>query len=428
MHVFLRRRSIRYFHGGMMDTLKAHYRELLGLDECWIVTEVRLDTAAKRVSIDVEFVGKSVSCPECSDVCSLKDHAPDRQCRHLDTMQFETILSARVPRSACDQCGVQTFAVRWAGKHSRFTLLFEAFAIDVLIAAGSVKSAAELLRLGWSSAHTIMQRAVERGLLVRELDGIRYVGIDEKSFGRGQDYVSVMTDPESSRVIDVVEERTEEAANTLWKSLSETQRATVEAVSIDMWQAYENSVRTHAPDADIVYDKFHIAKYLNEAVDKVRRAEHKQLSREGDDRLTGTRQLWLFHPENMDDSRNDQLAELRDQQLKTARAWAIKDYFRWFWASSDAEAATKFFADWYAWAIRSRLKPVKRVARMLKSRLANILTWFRHPISNATAEGFNSRIQSIKANAREFRNFNNYRTRILFFCGKLDLKPKQPCH
>lgn len=411
-----------------METLKAHYRALLGLDECWAVTEVQLDIAVKQVSIGLEFVGQNATCPDCSCDCSLKDHAPARQWRHLDTMQFETVLSARVPRAACDQCGVKTIAVPWAGKHSRFTLLFEAFAIDVLVAAGSVKSAAELLRLGWGSAHTIMQRAVQRGLVARELDGIRYLGIDEKSFGRGQDYVSVMTDPESSRVIEVVPERTEEAANTLWNSLSESQRAAVEAVSIDMWQAYENSVRTHAPDAEIVYDKFHIAKSLNEAVDKVRRTENKQLSSEGDDRLTGTRQLWLFHPENMDDSRNDQLAELRDQQLKTARAWGIKDYFRWFWASRDADAATEFFAEWHAWAIRSRLEPVKKVARMLKSRLANILTWFRHPISNATAEGFNSRIQSIKSNARGFRNFNNYRTRILFFCGKLNLKPPIPCH
>jgi len=406
-----------------MNSLKAHYRTLLGLDESWTVADVELGVPEKRVTIALEFVGECVVCPECGAECSLKDHAAERQWRHLDTMQFETILTARAPRSSCDQCGVKTIAVPWAGKHSRFTLMFEAFAIDVLVAAGSVTSAAALLGLGWSSTHTIMERAVERGLAVRELDGIRYLGIDEKSFGRGQDYVSVMTDPESSRVIDVVPERTEEAADQLWQSLSAEQRAAVEAVSIDMWQAYENSVRSNAPAAEIVYDKFHIAKYLNEAVDKVRRAEHKQLQAEGDDRLTGTRQMWLFHPENLNETRNEQLASLKDQQLRTARAWGIKDYFRWFWANTDATSARDFFDDWYAWAIRSRLDPVKKVARMLKDRLDNILTWFRHPISNATAEGFNSRIQSIKSNARGFRNFTNYRTRILFFCGKLKLKP-----
>jgi transposase len=406
-----------------VKTLKSHYRALLGLNESWVVTEVDLSIEANRVSISLEFVGGRATCPDCMASCSLKDHAPQRKWRHLDTMQFETILTTRVPRTACDKCGVKTITVPWAAPHSRFTLMFEAFAIDVLCAAGSVSAASKLLGLGWDAAHSIMDRAVQRGLAERNLDGIRYVGIDEKSFGRGQDYVSVMTDSEAARVIDVVPERTEKAANELWKALSEEQKAGIQAVSIDMWQAFENSVRSNVPDAEIVYDKFHIAKYLNEAVDKVRRAEHKQLKSEGNETLTGTRQLWLFHPENLDDERNDILAVLRDQQLKTARAWALKDYFRWFWASTDEDSAKSFFDDWYTWAIRSRLDPVKKVAKMLKSRLANILTWFTHPISNATAEGFNSRIQSIKFNARGFRNFQNYKTRILFFCGKLKLKP-----
>jgi len=342
-------------------------------------------------------------------------------------MQFETILTACVPRSDCETCGVKTTAVPWAGKHSRFTWMFEAFAIDVLIAAGSVEAGRALIGLSWQSAHAVMQRAVERGMAKRDNEGLRYVGIDEKSFGRGQSYVSVMTDPQGSRVLDVVPDRTEEAADALWNTLTTEQRESVEAVSIDMWQAYENSAKTNAPQAEIVFDKFHIAKHLNEAVDKVRRDEHRELKAQGDDRLTGLRQLLLYHPENLDDERGEQLAnflgERKRQQLRTARAWCLKDYFRWFWTYPDAASAEEFFEEWYAWAIRSRLKPVKRVARMLKRRLKNILSWFRHPISNATAEGFNSRIQSIKSNARGFRNFNNYRTRILFFCGKLKLKP-----
>jgi transposase len=406
-----------------MQSLTAHYGALLGLNESWSVADVELSVEDKRVVISLEFVGPHATCPECSAACPLKDHAGERKWRHLDTMQFETVLQARVPRCLCATHGVKTIAVPWAERHSRFTLMFEAFAIDVLVAAGSVQAAALLLGLGWDSTHTIMQRAVERGLAVRELDGLRYVGIDEKSFGRGQDYVSVMTDPEESRVLEVVPGRTEEAANLLWNSLSQEQREGLEAVSIDMWQAFENSVRSHAPQAEIVYDTFHIAKYLGEAVDKVRRQEHRTLLAEGDERLTGTRYLWLHHPENMDDAKNDELAGLRKQALKTARAWGLKEYFRWFWTSANRNEAERFFDDWYAWAIRSRLEPMKKVARMLKSRLANILTWFQHPISNATSEGFNSRIQAIKSNARGFRNFENYRIRILFFCGKLALTP-----
>ena len=164
-----------------------------------------------------------------------------------------------------------------------------------------------------------MGRAVARGLAERTLDGLRYVGIDEKSFGRGQDYVSVMTDQEVSRVIEVVPGRTEESTDSLWKSslwksLSDEQRAQIQAVSIDMWQAFENSIQRNVPQADIVFDKFHIAKHLNEAVDKIRRSEHKDLKAQGDERLTGTRQLWLFNPENIHESREQEFKSLRKQQ------------------------------------------------------------------------------------------------------------------
>ena len=155
----------------------------------------------------------------------------------------------------------------------------------------------------------------------------------------------------------------------------------------------------------------------------MRRQEHKHLLQQGDETLKGTRQLWLYHPENLTIERWQTFAELKQAQLKTARAWAIREQLRWFWEYRYAKSAGKFFQQWYGWASRSRLQPIIKVAKMLKRRLKHILTWFKHPISNAAAEGFNSRIQSIKSAARGFRNFDNYRTRILFFCGKLDMLP-----
>jgi transposase len=396
---------------------------LLDLNADWRVDRVELDVAGKRVAIGLEFVGARVVCPECGADCPRYDDAEERTWRHLDTMQFETLLHAQPPRCRCATCGVKTARVPWADKHSRFTLLFEAFAIEVLTASASVQGAAELLGLSWDQAHRIMQRAVERGLARRRLTGLRHVGLDEKSFKKGQDYVTTLTDLDGARVLDVAAGRTEQAADEVWKSLTKPQRARLEAVAMDMWAAYETSARRQAPQAQIVHDKFHVAKHLNEAVDQVRRREHKTLKARGDDRLTGTRQLWLFSPENLSDEKSQRLAALRRESLQTSRAWGLKDYFRWFWTHADADAGEEFFRDWYAWAIRSRLAPMKGVARMLKQRLPHLLTWFRHRITNALSEGFNSRIQILKANARGFRNFDHYRTRILFFCGKLSLKP-----
>lgn len=411
-----------------MKTLSEHYGQLLGLDAAWRVVDVELSLEEQRVDIRLEATGQPACCPGCRESRPLKDHAPERTWRHLDTMQFETRLTARVPRTNCPQCGVKTCEVPWAEPHGRFTLLFEVFAIRVLQAAGSLEAARLLLRLSWTSVQAILERAVERGLIHRQLVDVQHIGLDEKSFGRGHDYVSVMTDIDGSRVLDVTQGRDETAADALWECLGEQQSQQVQAVAMDMWTAFETSTRQHAPQAEIVHDRFHISKHLNAAVDQVRRQEHKALKQDGDRTLTGTKQLWLYNPENVSAEQWDQFEALKDSELKTARAWAIREQFRWFWEYRSASWARRFFGLWHRWASRCRLKPVQQVAAMLKRRLPNLLTWFRHRISNGTAEGFNSRIQSLKSAARGFRNFHNYRTRILFFCGKLDLMPVRTSH
>lgn len=411
-----------------MKTLSEHYGQLLGLDAAWRVVDVDLSLAEQRVEIRLEATGQPACCSGCREPRPLKDHAPERTWRHLDTMQFETRLTARVPRTNCPECGVKTCEVPWAEPHGRFTLLFEVFAIRVLQAASSLQGARRLLRLSWTSVQAILERAVERGLINRQLEDVQHVGLDEKSFGRGQDYVSVMTDIDGSRVLDVTQGRDEAAADALWECLGESQSRQVQAVAMDMWTAFETSTKHNAPQAQIVHDRFHISKHLNEAVDQVRRQEHKALKQQGDETLTGTKQLWLYNPESVSDEQWAEFETLKERELKTARAWAIREQFRWFWEYRSANGAKKFFGLWHRWASRCRLKPVTQVAAMLKKRLPHILTWFRHRISNGTAEGFNSRIQSIKSAARGFRNFNNYRTRILFFCGKLDLMPTSTSH
>ena len=411
-----------------MNKLSEHYRQLLGLDASWEVSDVSLSLEERRVEITLQHRGRRVVCPECGAACGIADHAPERTWRHLDTMQFETVLKARVPRAKCGACGVKTTAVPWAGKYSRFTLMFEAFAIEVIQACGNVKAAAGLLRLDWDSVHRIMERAVERGLKRRDTESVRYVGIDEKSFRRGQSYISLLTDLTGGRVLEVTKGRDEEAANKLWESVPPEQKEQVEAAALDMWPAFANSVEANAPQAELVHDRFHISQHLNEAVDQVRRTEHKALKREGDERLKGSKQLWLFNPENLSEKRWLEFEPLKDLELKTSRAWAIKEQFRWFWEYRYAGNARKFFSRWYGWAARSRLKPVVKVAKMLKRHLENILTYFRHGITNSMTEGFNSRIQSIKSNARGFRAFANFRTRILFYCAKLDLTPPEMGH
>jgi len=408
----------------MDSELQKHYAQLLGIGSPWEVKTVELKLAERKVEIELGWQwGAAAKCPVCGRECSIHDCAPERTWRHLDTMQFTTLIRARTPRSDCPEHGVKTMQVPWAAPQGRFTRLFERFAVEVLLASATVSQACELLSISWDTAQQIMERAVERGLDRRQLDGLKHAGMDEKSFKRGQSYITLLTDLDEGRVLDVEEERTEEAAAGVWLTLSSEQRQEVEAVALDMWEPFIRTVEKQVPDADIVHDKFHVSKYLGEAVDKVRRQEHKELMAQGDETLKGTRQLWLYNPQNFSPDQAEEFSALKDLQLKVARAWAAKELFSKFWEYQEEGWARRFFKKWFGWVSRSRLKPLIEVAQMLKRHLDNLLTYLKHHITNAVTEGLNSKIQSLKSAARGFRNFHNYRIRILFFCGKLNLHP-----
>jgi transposase len=268
-----------------------------------------------------------------------------------------------------------------------------------------------------------MQRAVQRGLLRREARPIRHLGIDEKSIARGHTYATVLTDLEGSRVWEVIPGRKQTDADTVWTSLTSEQKQAVEAVAMDMWPAYENSAKAALPHAVVVHDKFHVAKHLNEAVDKVRKAEHRKLMTQGDQTLKGTKYEWLRGHEDLRRSEAANFRTLHKLNLKTSRAWSLKESFAGFWEYRYPGAARRFFEQWCAAAMRSRLQPIKQVTRMLREHVEELLNYITHRITNAASEGFNSLIQNIKANARGLPNFAKFRIRILFFCAKLDMLP-----
>jgi transposase len=305
--------------------------------------------------------------------------------------------------------------------------LFERLAIDGLTAA-SQKAVGERLGLSWDEIHGIMERAVERGLERRQAEKLPALGVDEKAFRKGQKYFTLVNDLEGGRVLYVAEDRTQVSLDGFWETLTEEQVASIEAVAMDMWDPYIASVREHVVEAGgkIVFGKFHIAKHLGEAVDRVRRRENKTLRAAGDDRLTGTRYDWLRHPAAMEPKDRQEFAALRDSDLKTARAWALKEAAMALYGYVYERPARKHFRWWHGWAVRSRLQPMIETARMLKRRLEKILTYLRHRVTNAASESINSKIQWVKYTARGFRNKRNFQTAIYFHCGGLDMAPS--CH
>lgn len=409
----------------MINTTTQHYEQMLGLTAPWTVSGINLDTENLRLSISISVPrGVKLPCPVCGKLCSKEDYREERTWRHLDAMQFETIIVCRSPRVNCPKHGIKTVKVPWADNYSRFTYLFEKFAIDVLEASKNITAAIKLLDISWRQTHNIQKRAVERGMIRRKDETITHVGIDEKSFLKGHSYASILNDLDKRRVLDVVEGRTIESAKSLLNAgLSEKQKAGIEAIAMDMWDAFMNASGEILPQADIVHDKYHVVGYLGKAVDKVRKKENKAMLKTGDDTLKGSKYIWLTNPENLSKDAKKTFREFALTELKVGRAWSIKETFRHFWFYKYKGSAESFFRRWYFWATHSRLKPIIESAKTIKRHFEGIIAYLKHHITNAVSEGINSKIQSIKANARGFRNFQNYRIAILFHCGKLSLYP-----
>ncbi len=407
-----------------MDISENHYDELLDLEEQWVVAKVALNKAATRVDLYIEHLRMNIKCPECGKAVPIYDHCKEREWRHLDIMEYKAFIHCRIPRCNCPEHGVKKICEPWAEKHSRYTLKFETYVISVLLASSSIQGSVDLLDLSWDQLDSIMKNAVKRGLVKRADQEVTWLGLDEKSFRKGHNYVSIAYDIEGHRVLEVKEGRDSKVAEDLInEALSEEQREMVCGVSIDMSAPYAKAIRKLLVNADIVHDKFHISKHLNDAVNLTRAREHRMLMKNKDDTLKGSKFIFLKGFESLSDEEISRIETLKKADSKVAEAWFVKELFRHFWNRRDKDFARSFFNYWIQEALKIQVPSITKVARMLKRHLENILTYFDCYITNAVAEGFNSKIQSLKSNARGFRNFANYRTRILFFCGKLSLYP-----
>lgn len=407
----------------MQDT--ALYQYLLGLKSPWTVSRVNLDVKGQKVDVWAEHTeDASWQCPQCSKELPLYDHAEERTWRHLDSCQFQTYLHARIPRVECGEHGVVQVKVPWAEPRSRFTLLFERLAIDVLSQC-DVSGATRILRISWDEAWGLMERAVKRGQERKAARVVRRIGVDEKAAAKGHRYLTLVCDLDKGTVEHVSEDRKQESLDGYYAGLSKKQLKGIEAVAMDMWEPYIQATLARVPDAaeKIVFDRFHVMGHVGKAVDTVRKQEHRALMESGDETLKGSKYLWLYSRENVPDRRRNEFNALKRKELKVGRAWAIKEALRCLWDYVYPASGWKFWKHWHFWATHSRLDPIRKAAETVRSHIANILTYYQHRVTNAMSEGLNSKIQKIKSMACGFRNIENFKTAIYFHCGGLDLYP-----
>ena len=403
---------------------KQLYSKILDIKKPWSVEDVELSVTEGHVKVFIQNSGKKAGkCSVCNKRCPGYDQVIQKW-RHLDTCQFQTILVASVPRTKCPEHGVLATRVPWAESGSRYTALFEALIIDWLKEA-TTKAVAQQMQLSWNAIDGIQQRAVKRGLKRRKNKPPKRIAVDETSFQKRHEYVTVVTDHIEGVVTHVSDDRKSDSLNEYFNTLTEEEKEGIECVTMDMSKAYIKSVKQNVPEADqrIAFDKFHIAQSLGKSVNKVRVDEHITLMREGSEILKGTRYNWLTNPENMTDEQWDNFEPLRNSKLKTARAWAIRELAMSLWDYKSRAWAIKAWKRWLSWAQRCRIEPIKKVARMIKEHLWGIINAIVLNANNGRAEGINSKIQGLKSRACGYRNRDRYKTAIYFHLGGLDLYP-----
>lgn len=401
------------------------YAQILGIRSPWRVHDVALELDAGKVEVFVEAEPDApMHCPHCQVPAPRYDKRR-RRWRHLDTCQYQTVLVADLPRVSCSEHGVTQVHAPWAEPDSRFTALFEAVVIEWLGEA-SISAVARRMGLGWDAIDAIMARAVARGLARRDTTSdYPDLDVDEVAFRKGREYLTVVSDPGTGAVIHLAEGRTKASLSEFYDTLSEEQLGAIRTVSMDMWGAFIAATAEKVPGAaqKICFDRFHVAQHLGRAVDEVRRAEHKRLCAEGDKRLGGTRYDWLWGGGPRRAERREGFAALSASTLATARAWYWKEWARWLWDYRTRGWARRGWERWYRGAIRSRLEPIKRVARMVREHLWGIVNAIVTGTTNARAEGLNNRIRTLRGRAHGYRNKARMKRSIYFHFGGLDMRP-----
>jgi len=397
------------------------FQQALGLDGPWRVVGSDFDPRRRRLELRLDFPrGARFACPEGDcERCKVHDTS-EKTWRHLDFFEHEAYLTARVPRVVCPEHGVRQVSLSWAREGSGFTLLFEAL-VMALCKEMPVAAVASLIGEHDTRVWRVVHHYVDEALGARDLSGVERVGLDETSFRRGQDYVSVVADLDRPRAIFATPGRAQSVVERFAEDLEAHGGSAEQVTEIcqDMSEAFLAGSLAHLPEAEITFDRYHVKAQLTKAVDEVRRAERAEHA----DLLKRSRYLWLRNPRNLTARQRDRLDWLLRQPLKTARAyrWALRFEHFYDLAPDDAEA---YLRRWCRGAVRSRLEPIVDFARMAREYSLGIVRWHHSKISNGLLEGLNSLIQAAKRRARGYRSTRNYIAMIHLVAGKLDPGPQ----
>jgi transposase len=400
--------------------IETFIRKQLGL-KAHTVTKVEDREDEMIVFID-RLGSRLLRCGVCRQRCKeVHDVRKEREWRDLSMRKLPLKLRYHPRRLECPRCGVRVEDFPWADPWARVTTAL-ANAVAVLARELSWQGTARQYGLNWKSVATIVKRAVQYGLKHRARPPVHAIGIDEVSRRKGQVYLTVVYDLERRVVLWVGDDRIEEAVRPFFtQEMGKRRCRTLRVVCMDMWATYAKLVREHAPNATILFDRFHIVKHLNEAVDEVRRELRRQLTMKERADFKGTRWLLLKNPWNLTHHQKERLSTLVQWNSPLVRAWYLKESFQLFWTYKQPWRAKQLLLKWMNSAMRSKLEPFKKFVRTLRSHLDGVLAWTKTRLSNGAVEGMNNKIKSISHRSFGFRSADHFIAAIYHCCARLPL-------
>jgi transposase len=397
----------------------------LGIEKPWFVTEVNFDAKARRLDIHIDFIrGSTFPFEQDSVIGQYKAYDTiEKEWRHLNFFEHECYLKARVPRIKTPDDKIHLVLPAWSGLQNGFTLLFEALILQ-LSKGMPVHQVCQLVKISDFKVWSILDKYTDQTRDLNDYSKVTKLGMDETSIAKGHDYASLFVDLDKRKTIFVAEGKDSATVKAFSEDFTKHHGDVnnVTDVSCDMSPAFIKGVKENLPMAEITFDKFHILKPINEAVDEVRRTEAKK-----NPLLKGTRYIFLKNERNLTQVQRDKKEELKLSTLnkKLFRALSLRETFQQIYAASTPEEFENLLKDWYFWATHSQLEPMMKAAKTIKNHWAGIIQWKKSQINNGILEGLNSVVQAAKRKARGYK-FKHFRTIVYLITGGLNFSKLNP--
>jgi len=391
-----------------------------------VVTAFKLDTDRRVLVLDVKPAARTRRCGACGKRCSRGYDHRVRQWRHTDLGETRVFLRYRLARVDCPRCGPTTERVPWAEHAAWHTSDFEELVAYKAQGADQTRVARDM-RISWDTVGHIVSRVVKRLLSVGGdlLDGLRAVGLDDLSYRKGHKYISVVVDHDRGRLVWASEGRSGATIDQFFKELGPERAAKLKFVSIDMSAAYEAAIKTNAPNAVIVFDRFHVQRLAHDALDEVRREIVRELKNTPEGKaVKGTRYSLQRNEVNHTPKDAERISTVMATNAPLYRAYMLKTMLAWILSTATVADAERRLEGWIDWATRSQLKPFVRVGKTIRKHLEGILAYIRTGISNGRSEGFNGKARVITKRAFGFHSAAALIATLYLCCSGLELNPR----